>query len=123
MKEYSKFLFLFRLSLRVLAFGYPLLLTVMYNFWIFTKIPPWALMIYVALMGTIELVVLLFTRRLGGTILPKVYVALAIIFEFPSAVVGLLTGSWTYGYAPFLVWALLWYFPLFLIAFSLTKEF
>ncbi|NJF25772.1 hypothetical protein [Thermococcus sp. Bubb.Bath] len=122
MREYSRFLFLFRLSLRLLAFGYPLFLTVMYNFWIFAKIPSWTLMLYVALMGAIELVVLLFTGRLGGTILLKVYVALAIIFEFPSAVVGLLIGGWTYGYAPFLVWVLLWYSPLFLIAFITAKS-
>ncbi|ASJ02050.1 hypothetical protein A3L09_01600 [Thermococcus profundus] len=122
MEEHSKFLFLFRLSLRILAFGYPLFLTVMYNFWIFTKIPSWTLMIYVALMGAIELAVLLFNGRLGGTILPKIYVVLTIIFEFPSAVVGLLTGGWTYGYVPFLVWALLWYSPVFLIAFITAKS-
>jgi len=116
-REYFGVLLFLRLSLRILAFAIPLFLTVMYNFWIFMKVPGWVLLMYIALMGTLEPIILLFTERLMGTILPKIYIVLAIIFEFPSTVVELLTSGWTFEYIPFLGWALLWYFPVFLIAF------
>lgn len=116
-REYFGVLLFLRLSLRILAFAIPLFLTVMYNFWIFMEMPGWAFLIYIALMGTLELIILLFTERSMGAFLLKIYVVVAIIFEFPSAVVEVLTGGgWTFGYLPFFGWAFLWYLPVFLIA-------
>ncbi|BAD86078.1 hypothetical membrane protein [Thermococcus kodakarensis KOD1] len=114
-KEYVRLLFLLRLFLRVFAFGYPLFLTVMYNFWIFTRIPSWALVVYIVVMDMVELTVLIFSEKPWIGALTKVYLALAIVFEFPSAVVELPVSGRIYGYAPFFGWALLWYLPVFLI--------
>ncbi|MBP1911503.1 ABC-type bacteriocin/lantibiotic exporter with double-glycine peptidase domain [Thermococcus stetteri] len=111
MKEYVRLLFLLRLFLRVFAFGYPLFLTVMYNFWVFLRIPSWVLVVYIALMGVIELTVFIFSRKPWIGALTKVYVVLAVVFEFPSSIVELLVSGRTYGYASFFGWALLWYLP------------
>ncbi|WP_209475052.1 hypothetical protein [Thermococcus stetteri] len=110
-KEYVRLLFLLRLFLRVFAFGYPLFLTVMYNFWVFLRIPSWVLVVYIALMGVIELTVFIFSRKPWIGALTKVYVVLAVVFEFPSSIVELLVSGRTYGYASFFGWALLWYLP------------
>ncbi|AEK73326.1 hypothetical protein GQS_07140 [Thermococcus sp. 4557] len=40
MKGFLRLSLFLRLFLRVFAFAYPLFLTVMYNFWIFEKLPP-----------------------------------------------------------------------------------
>ena len=119
MREYVRLLFLLRLFLRVFVFSYPLFLTVMYNFWVFIRIPSWMLAMYIVLMGTLEVVVLIFSERLAASaLLSKIYVMLAVFFEFPSAVVELFAGGRTFEYLPFLVWALPWYLSVFLIAFA-----
>jgi len=114
-KEYVRLLFLLRLFLRVSAFGYSLFLTVMYNFWIFMRVPSHALMVYIALMGVSELTILLFSEKPWIGALTNVYVVLAIVFEFPSVVLKLLVSGWTYGHATFFRWASMWYFPMFVI--------
>ncbi|WP_367883147.1 hypothetical protein [Thermococcus peptonophilus] len=90
-KEYVRLLFLLRLFLRVFAFVYPpLFITVMYDFWIFEKFPSWALVVYIVVMGMVELIIAISMRRSWMVALSQVYLALAIVFEFPSAVVELL---------------------------------
>ncbi|AMQ18713.1 hypothetical protein A0127_05785 [Thermococcus peptonophilus] len=121
-KEYVRLLFLLRLFLRVFAFVYPLFITVMYDFWIFEKFPSWALVVYIVVMGMVELIIAISMRRSWMVALSQVYLALAIVFEFPSAVVELLVRGQTSGYLPFFGWAFVWYFPVLLIALSLAKE-
>jgi len=123
MREYVRLLFLFRFFLRVFSFSYPLFITVMYNFWIFMGVPSKTLVVYISVMGVVELIVVLFWERSWVAILSKVYVVSALIFEFPSAVVGLLAGGRTFGYLPFFGWALLWYLPVFLIALTIVGRF
>jgi hypothetical protein len=114
-KEYLRLLFILRFFLRILSFGYPLLLVVMYNFWIFTGLPPRALIAYIAIMGVVELTLVIFSEKSWIGALTKVYAALAIVFEFPSEVLGLLARGQTHGYLGFFGWAFLWYFPVLLI--------
>ncbi|WP_297417706.1 hypothetical protein [Thermococcus sp.] len=117
-RRYSLRLLLFlRFFLRLFAFSYPLSLTVMYNFWVFGRLPMALWIGYVALMVIFELALGLFAGRPFSKILLKAYVVLALFLEFPSAI-------WEADFSTllsFLLWALLWYGSLVIMAFLVVK--
>ncbi|WP_457742537.1 hypothetical protein [Thermococcus sp.] len=112
-----RLLIFLRLSLRVFAFAYPLLLTVMYNFWIFEKLPAVAWWGYMAIMALWEVILGVADNRLPLKPLLTAYVTVASILEFPSVLLG---GVYFHTALVFLPWVVLWYGSLVLFAFFLN---
>jgi len=112
MRHSLRFLIFLRLFLRILAFTYPLFLTVMYNFWIFERLPTVAWWSYVILMALLEI-----TLGVAGDHLPlkpllMTYVVIALILEFPSV---FFDGVYPHTALVFLPWVILWYGSLLLL--------
>jgi len=99
-----------RLFLRFFAFSYPLFLTVMYNFWIFEKLPTVAWWGYIALMAILEIIIA--SGRLPLKPFLTAYVVIALVFEFPSVFFG---GVYVHTALVFLPWVVLWYGSLLLL--------
>ncbi|ASJ01489.1 hypothetical protein [Thermococcus gorgonarius] len=112
MKEYIRLLLLLRLFLRLFAFTYPLLLTVMYNFWVFERLPLALWVVYVVIIALWELLSGIFADRPLPMTLLKAYAALTIFLEFPSV---LLSSRLSTAFA-FLPWVSLWYGSLMVLA-------
>ncbi|AHL23409.1 hypothetical protein [Thermococcus nautili] len=108
-----RLLLFLRLFMRSFAFAYSLSLTVMYNFWIFGKLPGFAWVSYVVVMAAWELLMGVAGDRLPLGPLLTAYLALAIPLEFPSVFLG---GIYLQTALLFLPWALLWYGSLLLLA-------
>ncbi len=115
MEYVFRLLIFLRLFLRLFAFSYPLSLTVMYNFWVFERLPMALWIGYVALMAIFELALGLFAGRPFSKTLLKAYVVLALFLEFPSVLLeSALSGDFS-SIAVFLPWVLLWYTSLLLL--------
>ncbi|WP_297536129.1 hypothetical protein [Thermococcus sp.] len=99
-----------RLFLRFFAFSYPLFLTVMYNFWIFERLPTVAWWGYIALMAILEIIIA--SGRLPLKPLLMTYVVTALVFEFPSV---FFDGVYPHTALVFLPWVILWYGSLLLL--------
>jgi len=119
MRYSLRLLFLLRLFLRVFAFAYPLFLTVMYNFWIFEKLPAVAWWGYMVLMALWEI-----TTRFAGNHLPlkplvTAYVVITLFLEFPSVLLG---GVYLSTALVFVPWLVLWYGSLPLLSLLLISQ-
>ncbi|NJE30113.1 hypothetical protein E3E38_03490 [Thermococcus sp. 18S1] len=113
MRYSLRFLIFLRLFLRVFAFAYPLFLTVMYNFWIFEKLPAVAWWGYIAFVAAWELLMGVAVDRLPLKPLLTTYVAIALALEFPSVFLG---GVYLHTALVFLPWLVLWYGSLLLLS-------
>ena len=113
MEQHLRLLLFLRLFIRSFAFAYPLSLTVMYNFWIFGKLPGFAWVGYVVVMAAWELLMVVAGHRLPLRLLLTAYLALAFPLEFPSVFLG---GIYLQTALLFLPLALLWYGSLLLLA-------
>lgn len=105
MEYVFRLLIFLRLFLRLFAFTYPLLLTVMYNFWIFERLSMTLWVGYVVIMAVLELVLGLLVDKRFSRVLLKAYVILALCLEFPS----LLLEVDFHTTIAFLLWVLPWY--------------
>ncbi len=114
MRYSLRFLIFLRLFLRVFAFTYPLFLTVMYNFWIFEKLPAVAWWGYVTIMILGEAILAIAGNRLPLKSLLKAYLVVAFVLEFPSVFLG---GVYIHTALAFLPWVVLWYGSLVLLVF------
>ncbi|WP_148258677.1 hypothetical protein [Thermococcus sp. AM4] len=114
-----RLLIFLRLFIRISAFSYPLLLTVMYNFLIFGKLPGLAWTGYVAFMSGWELLMGVANNRPSLKYLLTVYVVLAVVLEFPGV---LLSGISLQTVLVFLSWVIFWYGSLLLLGFILIKQ-
>ena len=119
MRYSLRLLFLLRLFLRVFAFAYPLFLTVMYNFWIFEKLPAVAWWGYMVLMALWEI-----TTGVAGNHLPlkplvTAYVVITLFLEFPSVLLG---GVYLSTALVFMPWLVLWYGSLPLLSLLLISQ-
>ncbi|NJE61864.1 hypothetical protein [Thermococcus sp. 21S7] len=110
MRYSLRFLLFLRLFLRVFAFSYPLFLTVMYNFWIFEKLPTVAWWGYIALMAILEIIIA--SGRLPLKPLLTAYMVIAAPLELPSVFLG---GVYIHTALVFLPWVALWYGSLLLL--------
>ncbi|WP_297497419.1 hypothetical protein [Thermococcus sp.] len=118
MKYSVRSLIFLRLFLRIFVFTYPLFMTVMYNFWIFEKLPTIALWVYIAFMAILEIILGITGDRLPLKHLLTAYALIALPFEFPSV---LLSGIWFTTFLVFLPWVIFWYGSLLLLViFSIT---
>ncbi|NJE05509.1 hypothetical protein E3E36_05005 [Thermococcus sp. M36] len=117
MEYFFRLLTFLRLSLRLFAFVYPLSLTVMYNFWVFGRLPMGLWTCYVLTMAVWELVLGLFAHKPFSRPLLKAYVVLALFLEFPSALVG----AYLSTVEVFLPWVSLWYGSLLVMGFLVGK--
>ncbi|NJE04267.1 hypothetical protein [Thermococcus sp. MV11] len=118
--RYSLRLLLFlRLFLRVFAFAYPLFLTVMYNFWIFEKLPAVAWWGYIVLMALWEITTGVAGNRLPLKPLLTAYVVIALFLEFPSVLLG---GVYLSTALVFVPWLVLWYGSLPLLSLLLISR-
>ncbi len=106
MRYSLRFLIFLRLFLRAFAFTYPLFLTIMYNFLIFDKLPALAWLSYIVVMAMFELLLGFSGSRLPLKAPLMVYVAIALLFEFPSVFLG---GVDLHTALVFLPWLVLWY--------------
>lgn len=112
MKYSIRSLIFLRLFLRIFVFTYPLFMTVMYNFWIFEKLPTIALLSYMVFMAIWEIIIGVAGDRLPLKHLLTAYVLIALPFEFPSV---LFSGIWLSTFLVFLPWVILWYGSLLLL--------
>jgi len=118
MRYSPRLLFFLRLFLRVFAFAYPLFLTVMYNFWIFGKLPAAAWWGYVVLMALWEIITAVAGNRLPLKPILTAYVAIALPLEFPSVLLG---GVYLSTALLFMPWLILWYGSLLLLGLLLIS--
>jgi len=107
-----RLLLFLRLFMRSFAFTYPLFPTVMYNFWIFEKLPEFTLIGYMVVMAIWELLMGIAGDRLPLKSLLTTYLIFALFFEFPSVFLGIACQTALH----FLLWVVLWYGSLLLLA-------
>jgi len=112
MRHSLRFLIFLRLFLRIFAFTYPLFLTVMYNFWIFERLPTVAWLGYIALMALLEIALGVAGDHLPLKPLLTVYMVIALVLEFPSV---FFDGVYLHTALVFLPWVILWYGSLLLL--------
>lgn len=92
--------------------AYPLFLTVMYNFWIFGKLPSFTLIGYIVVIAAWEFLMGIAGDRLPLRPLLTTYVAITLVFEFPSV---FLSGAYPRTSLVFLPWVVPWYGSLLLL--------
>ncbi|NJE61858.1 hypothetical protein [Thermococcus sp. 21S7] len=119
MEQHLRLLLFLRLFMRSFAFAYPLFLTVMYNFWIFGKLPGFAWVGYVVVMAVWELLMGIAGDRLPLKSLLVAYFVLALPLELPTV---LFDGAYFDTVLVFLPWVIFWYGSLLILSLFLIKQ-